>query len=269
MNLAVLMKRMGRFKNVARLSYVASRSGRVALHEAMKNGDVEIVEILLSAGANLNVKDDLGNTPVYYAEAVPEIKGTIKKLARASQMRTSRRATKAHSRVRKSIRGASSTTRPVASRHMSNSTAFPSRLVSNATQSSLKKTQIALGKRISTATPLLSPMWVISLDTLEDLYGSNGKRQVVEVHQELKRRGLLMRWSDLPSDAEIIFVSHEWLSWAHPDPEGEQLFVLCRVMERLREGKIGSVEMDMVMKMYYKWNYRTTAEEWKEMLDRT
>lgn len=64
-------------------------------------------------------------------------------------------------------------------------------------------------------------------------------------------------------------MSHEWLSWAHPDPKGEQLYVLCRVMERLRAGEIDSVEMDMVMSMFYKWNFRTSAEEWKEMLERT
>ena len=52
----------------------------------------------------------------------------------------------------------------------------------------------------------------------------------MDVHQELRRRGFLTRWEDVPSDSEIIFVSHEWLSWAHPDPEGDQLRTLVRVL---------------------------------------
>ena len=258
MKLSVVLTRMGQFKHHARMSYVAHRSGRTALHCAMRNGDVEIIEILLSEGANLNVKDNLGMTPIDYAEKIPEIRGTVIKLARVSCMNQTRNVSKR----RLSKLGLSSAVSRA-------DTTMLHRQGNSTGGGSTKKTQIALGKRISTATPLLSSMWVISLDTLEDLYGSRGRRHVVECHQELKRRGLLTRWTDLPSDAEIIFVSHEWLSWAHPDPKGEQLYVLCRVMERLRAGEIDSVEMDMVMSMFYKWNFRTSAEEWKEMLERT
>ena len=31
-----------------------------------------------------------------------------------------------------------------------------------------------------------------------------------------------MNWRDVPV-MRNHFVSHEWLSWAHPDPDGEQL----------------------------------------------
>ena len=43
----------------------------------------------------------------------------------------------------------------------------------------------------------------------------------IEAHQELLRRGELVRWIDLPIDAHIIFFSHEWVGW-NPDPHGVQ-----------------------------------------------
>jgi len=90
----------------------------------------------------------------------------------------------------------------------------------------------------------------------------------MEVHQELKTRGFLTRWQDVPSDSEIIFVSHEWLSWAHPDPKGEQLRVLCRVLERLKKGKLDT-EMDPIHTIIYKHKFTTKGKDWKVMLKRT
>ena len=90
----------------------------------------------------------------------------------------------------------------------------------------------------------------------------------MEVHQELKSRGFLTRWQDVPSDSEIIFVSHEWLSWAHPDPEGEQLRVLCRVLGRLKRGELDT-EMDPMHTIWYKHKFTTYGGDWKAMLKRT
>ena len=90
----------------------------------------------------------------------------------------------------------------------------------------------------------------------------------MEVHQELKSRGFLTRWQDVPSDSEIIFVSHEWLSWAHPDPKGEQLRVLCRVLERLKKGKLDT-EMDPMHTILYKHKFSTKSKDWNAMLKRT
>jgi len=135
-------------------------------------------------------------------------------------------------------------------------------------KSKMNKPIETLGKRISTATPLKYDMWLVSLDTLLMLYGSEGKGRVMEVYQELKRRGFLTRWQDVPNDAEIIFVSHEWLSWAHPDPEGKQLRVLCRVLERLKEGELDT-EMDPFHTLIFKHKFTTKGKDWKAMLKRT
>jgi hypothetical protein len=125
----------------------------------------------------------------------------------------------------------------------------------------------ALGKRISTAIPVQHEMWLISFETLMLLYGEKSRGKVMEVHQELKSRGFLTRWHDVPSDSEIIFVSHEWLSWAHPDPEGKQLRVLCRVLEKLKQGRVNT-EMDPFHTMLYKHKFTTSGREWKTMLKR-
>ncbi|MDC3321375.1 ankyrin repeat domain-containing protein [bacterium] len=90
----------------------------------------------------------------------------------------------------------------------------------------------------------------------------------MEVHQELKSRGFLTRWQDAPSDSEIIFVSHEWLSWAHPDPKGEQLRVLCRVLEKLKSGELNT-EMDPIHTILYKHKFTTKGKDWEAMLKRT
>ena len=133
-----------------------------------------------------------------------------------------------------------------------------------------KKTKAVevLGKRISTATPVQHKMYLISLETLLMLYGSKSKYHVMEVHQHLKSGGFLCPWEDVPGDAEIVFVSHEWLSWAHPDPKGEQLRVLCCVLERLKKGELDT-EMDPFHTILYKHKFTTKGKDWNAMLKRT
>ena len=75
-----------------------------------------------------------------------------------------------------------------------------------------------------------------------------------------------MRWEDLPFDAHIIFVSHEWVGWNHPDPHGIQLRTFLRVMERLRTGEISQVEMNVFHTMMYKTNHVVKSSEWEEIL---
>jgi ankyrin repeat protein len=126
----------------------------------------------------------------------------------------------------------------------------------------------ALGKRISTAIPIQHDMWLISLETMLMLYGEGSKGRIMEVHQELKQKGFLMNWRDIPSDADIVFVSHEWLSWSHPDPNGAQLTVLCRILERLRKGELDT-EMVPMHTILYKQKFTTCGNDWKRMLKNT
>ena len=104
---------------------------------------------------------------------------------------------------------------------------------------------------------------------IRDRYGGKEPRyDRIEAHQELLSRGELVRWIDLPIDAHIIFFSHEWVGWHHPDPHGVQLKTFLRVMKRLRSGDVSQVEMNVFHTLMYKTNYVVKAEEWKDILSR-
>jgi ankyrin repeat protein len=133
-----------------------------------------------------------------------------------------------------------------------------------------KKNTITLHRRISTATEMKFPMYLIPLDQLQRMYGGKDARYGrIEAHQELKRRGELVRWEDLPFDAHIIFLSHEWVGWSHPDPHGIQLKTFLKVMKRLCSGEIKRVEMSVMHMMIYKQNYVVDSKKWKEVLSTT
>ena len=80
-------------------------------------------------------------------------------------------------------------------------------------------------KQIATATVLQYPMFLINFSTLKKLYGDGTKK--IESFQTLQKRGDLVKWSE-DLEGEIIFVSHEWLAFNHPDPKSEQMRTLIR-----------------------------------------
>jgi hypothetical protein len=124
-----------------------------------------------------------------------------------------------------------------------------------------------LMRRNSTATDMKFPMYLVPLNQLDRLYGGKDPRHTrIEAHQELKRRGELVRWENLPIDAHIIFLSHEWVGWSHPDPHGIQLKTFLQVMKRLGSGEISQVEMNVTHSKLYKKNHIVRAEEWKELM---
>jgi ankyrin repeat protein len=126
---------------------------------------------------------------------------------------------------------------------------------------------VTLRRRNSTATDMKFPMYLVPLDQLHRLYGGKDPHHPrIEAHQELKRRGELVRWEDLSIDAHIIFFSHEWVGWNHPDPHGIQLKTFLKVMKRLRLGEISQVQINIFHTMLYKTNHVVRADKWKEIL---
>jgi hypothetical protein len=197
------------------MTALAQDSGSTTLHYAVRRGDVDVVNILLSHGADPTIKNDLGKTPLDYCDAFPELRGALKRVIKQR-----------------------SENKPV-----------------------------TLHRRDSTATNMKFPMYLVPLDQLHRLYGGKDPRhERIEAHQKLKHRGELMRWEDLPFDANIIFFSHEWVGWNHPDPHGIQLKTFLNVMKRLQSGKISQVEMNVIQKMFYKENTTTTSNEWEDIL---
>ena len=65
--------------------------------------------------------------------------------------------------------------------------------------------------------------------------------------------------------AFVIFVSHQWNSFNHPDPSGRQMQVLSKVMRDLRDGRY-KTETDPFHVLLYKNNTITSPKEWNELL---
>ena len=118
-------------------------------------------------------------------------------------------------------------------------------------------------RRESTATDLLHEMYLMHSKRLVQLYGDGTP---VEPQQILKARGDVIRWADLPENAVIVFVSHEWAGWDHPDPDGVQVKTLCRIISRFEAGGIEKVEMEALHSLIYKHNLITRKEEWIETM---
>ena len=65
----------------------AERQGRTALHYAALRGDMEIVELLLSEGANPSLKNDLGQDAAAMCKSFTELRGMLKKRERMMKFR--------------------------------------------------------------------------------------------------------------------------------------------------------------------------------------
>ena len=64
-------------------------------------------------------------------------------------------------------------------------------------------------------------------------------------HEELQRAKLLVEWR---REFFTIFVSHQWLSTQHPDPDGLQLEILKKAVQNIIDGTV-TVESDVVSQL--------------------
>merc|ERR1712196_735039 len=62
-------------------------SGATALHYAAMRGDMEIVELLLSEGADPSLKNDLGQDAAALCKSFPELRGMLEKRERKMKLR--------------------------------------------------------------------------------------------------------------------------------------------------------------------------------------
>jgi hypothetical protein len=80
----------------------------------------------------------------------------------------------------------------------------------------------------TTACPMLYPMYALPIADLEQLTR-------FPPHQVLLKAGKLVEIKD---GMDVLFVSHQWLSKKHLDPESYQLKCLQRVLSRLADGEL-------------------------------
>jgi hypothetical protein len=201
------------------LKRVAESSGLTALHYAARRGDIEIVELLIEHGAEPSTKNDLGRDILSYCEAFPEIKGAIERVKReVNRMRQNNDKKPSKSSSKSGL--------------VSRVKSYAPSQAPNTGTSSLSST-FTLQRRLSTATSVKYDMYLMSLSKMMKLFGSSSdrKKNFYLCHQELLKRGQLLRFEDLPMESFIIFVSHQWNGFNHPDPNGRQMQVLSNVRD--------------------------------------
>ena len=81
-------------------------------------------------------------------------------------------------------------------------------------------------------------------------------------HEALKASGKVKQMSETD---EVIFVSHQWTSFSHPDPAGNQLRALQTQIRTLSKGKT-AVKSDYMLDGGYQYSMLTTGKEWAKQL---
>ena len=84
-------------------------------------------------------------------------------------------------------------------------------------------------------------------------------------HQELLAQNKLVEIKRGDTESEVIFCSHQWSSWEHPDPKGEWLSTLQTVIRKLMKGKT-SVASNGMLDAVYQYHMQTTGAEWARKL---
>ena len=57
------------------------------------------------------------------------------------------------------------------------------------------------------------------------------------IHRDMLQRGFLQEFT-AETEGKVIVVSHQWLSYSHPDPDQEHFHTLKRVLDRLHNGEV-------------------------------
>ena len=73
------------------------------------------------------------------------------------------------------------------------------------------------------------PLWAVKVSDFLQMRGPP------ESHNVLQEKGLLHQWYP---GMFVVFISHQWLSAAHPDPQGQQVEVLRDALQGLVDGSL-------------------------------
>jgi hypothetical protein len=100
-------------------------------------------------------------------------------------------------------------------------------------------------------------MWVMPIDVFLGM-------DSLQAHQRLKRDGKLLEYSP-ELKRPVFFLSHQWLSFKHPDPLMEQVKTFQELLRNL-----GTGTMDVPLSFLHKCSFDVvptmTGEFWKEIL---
>ena len=191
---------------------LANDSGSTPIHYAAQRGDLEMIELLMEHGALTEIRNDMNRDTLVLCESFPEVRDAI--------MRT---------------RNQDNTAGTTKHSQTSSGTGFE------------------LQRRQSIATSSKYGMYLIKVSKILKLFGNDEtlKQNINLCHQDLLRNQELVRFEDLPMGAFILFVSHQWSSYSHPDPHGYQIKVLCKVIRNLRDGVFHKIQTEPIHVLLY------------------
>ena len=84
-------------------------------------------------------------------------------------------------------------------------------------------------------------------------------------HQDALAKGLLVEVQRGDTKADVLFCSHQWVAFEHPDPAGDQLRALQNVIRKLIAGKTDVVSNGM-LDAVYQYKMLALGSEWKKKL---
>ncbi len=105
---------------------------------------------------------------------------------------------------------------------------------------------------------LAYPMYVIPVTTFLGL-------EEWVPHQDALEQGLLMEYDHDKMADKVLFISHQWAGWMHPDPKGTQMDSLKAVLRKLLDGTT-SVRSNAILELRYNWFVKHNGAWWKENL---
>ena len=86
----------------------------------------------------------------------------------------------------------------------------------------------------------------------------------LEPHQALRDAGKLCTWA--PRMKHVIFLSHQWTSYHHPDPSLEQLRVVQRVLLRMMAGDMQATLPAFADAIYLPKGASISPSEWTKIV---
>eukprot|EP00966_Prymnesium_polylepis_P046837 1085411-Prymnesium_polylepis.2 len=100
-------------------------------------------------------------------------------------------------------------------------------------------------------------MWLISPKDLLELSS-------LRPHQQLLQEGRLVEYNEQLHRGRVIFVSHQWLGYSEPDPDGQQLRALQTALRRLGAGQ--TIETNWMAYLAFRTNTHVKANELRAAL---
>ena len=110
-----------------------------------------------------------------------------------------------------------------------------------------------VGVASDTAIDMQYPMWVMPVSEFIKL-------TKLEPHQKLRADNRIVQWDK--SMKNIFFMSHQWTSFANPDPTSEQLRAMQRIILRMMAGKLPKTSPCFADAVYLPSTSTTTSKEW-------